>query len=326
MGKDKSRTGGDYGNRLVYRFREILFDYYFGHHDRARSALSRWAAEVVARYRGVPGGAAVLSDEALARWPTDAALTTSEAFRRSSLRRASRSRSERLPIAQFLCDVLVGEWGEGDIKVLLTLRNQPDWLGSQYAQSSNLIRNASTADFERQVRRLLDAGDAYIDWSQWVAQLRDAVGEDAVTVLLQEDMDQLDYWQRLLRAVKMDESKAARFRPEALHRGNVRGDAAVGCWRLKKFNTVKTLMRDVPAIEFPAASSAWKHAVRGTRNIHQPLVRRLLDRRRQGEILLRPELRREILEALGAGNAELGRMLGRDLAPLGYMPEAESRR
>lgn len=92
------------------------------------------------------------------------------------------------------------------IKILLTLRNQPQWLASLYAQHSG-VDSASTLDFERQVRNLMcdDSlnGGGFLNWDKMVHDLYRAVGKDNVYVLLIEDINKLSYWKTLAEASEL---------------------------------------------------------------------------------------------------------------------------
>ena len=119
-----------------------------------------------------------------------------------------RNRRHRpVPIAEFLrkyFDPAIADLAS--TKVVITLRNQADYLASLYAQYSKLRRNAGQTDFERQVHNLIASQDPSIDWDGVITDLEWAVGPDNITVLFFEDIaDQDFFWERLGKAMGLSE-------------------------------------------------------------------------------------------------------------------------
>jgi hypothetical protein len=112
------------------------------------------------------------------RWPIGTGFWASEPA-------INTARHSIVPYLEALSNNL---WKHGKVKVIIVLRNQPEWLASMYAQRSAFVRNASQQDFERQIGELINRGETYIDWSLLVTKLRAAVGFDNVLTLLYEDM------------------------------------------------------------------------------------------------------------------------------------------
>ena len=75
------------------------------------------------------------------------------------------------------------------IKVIVCIRKQDDWLASRYAQSSAFIKNASQADFEKQIDNLLfDPGIYYrvglwTDYYRLYCLLAELIGSDNLLFL-----------------------------------------------------------------------------------------------------------------------------------------------
>ncbi len=88
-------------------------------------------------------------------------------------------------------------WQEGNVKVVLVLRNQADWLASRYIQRARRCLEASQDDFEKRTRAVLQDSDRHLDWSLWVDELRDKVGTSNVGVFLLEDMSATHFWSDL---------------------------------------------------------------------------------------------------------------------------------
>ncbi len=146
-------------------------------HPSWERAVRRWGEHVRAwkRAQGISSPALAVSSEALsspARFPERAFVDNLRAL------------DERV-------------WREGDVKALLVLRNQAEWLGSRYAQGSLKTIEASQRDFEAYVQRVIDSGQDVLDWSQWVSDLRDALGSNKVCVLLFEDIKLKQFWDAL---------------------------------------------------------------------------------------------------------------------------------
>lgn len=84
------------------------------------------------------------------------------------------------------------------MKVLLTIRNQPEWLASKYAQAAPKIYNASQVDFEARIDRYLEFDDKlWCDWGGVVQKFDEAIGRNNVTVLCMEDVGEDDFWKSL---------------------------------------------------------------------------------------------------------------------------------
>ncbi|MBN2735009.1 MAG: hypothetical protein JXQ82_09165 [Methanomicrobiaceae archaeon] len=87
------------------------------------------------------------------------------------------------------------------IKVLVTLRNQPEWLGSLYAKDSTTIKGASKEDFEQKVRLLMsddsvNKGGCF-NWGKLVHDLERIAGKDNIYVVLLEEMNSDAYWKTI---------------------------------------------------------------------------------------------------------------------------------
>jgi len=84
------------------------------------------------------------------------------------------------------------------IKVLLTIRNQPEWLASKYAQASPKIFGASQKDFENRMECFGKLSNKF--WCNWggvVKDLDEELGEKNVIVLCMEDIGENEFWRDL---------------------------------------------------------------------------------------------------------------------------------
>jgi len=197
----------------------------------------------------------------------------------------------------------------GQVRVLLTLRNQTDWLASLYAQRSHKIVGASQVDFEEQVRRIIGEDDPILDFASLVASLSGVVGRDRMHVLLMEDMDDHSYWDELGRLIGVDLSDVVADRPVANRRSG-----AVDEWGLRPAQRGHLRAGVFGRRPTPGAPSKWTlkafaHPL--------PLARALL--RRRGRVIRVGEgLRGEVRAHCGESNDRLAKLLDRDLAALGY--------
>lgn len=123
-------------------------------------------------------------------------------------------------------------WTYGDVKVVLVLRNQAEWLISRYAQSASLIDNPSQSSFESWVESLLDHNCEYLDWSARVGNLREVLGERNVQVLLFEEIKSPEFWETLNNFLMLgSESSLCRSGFNIKPSNALKNDD--GLWRLK---------------------------------------------------------------------------------------------
>lgn len=274
--------------------------------------LDAWRATVLQRLTDAGAGDAervVISQERLAGWSQDGSAFSPITGRLSDAGRTARRGPH--PFAAFVREHVVPAWAEhGDVRVLITLRNQYDWLCSHYAQLSNRIIGASQSDFEQQVQRILASDDAYLDFASLVDAFGSAVGQERVSVLLLEDIASADYWDALSSLVGTKLPKEGSEQQRANQRSTAEG------WELRAYDRRKypirvTLVGQEPTPDHP---SMWT-----LRAVTHPLhAARVLVRRRGSAIGPNDELRAAIRAHFRGSNTRLGEHLGRDLAPLGY--------
>lgn len=75
-----------------------------------------------------------------------------------------------------------------DVKAIIVLRNQADWIASRYAQRSWRNLWASQSDFERQVKNVLSNNRSHVDWFRHIELLNRALGRNKVLVLFYEEL------------------------------------------------------------------------------------------------------------------------------------------
>ncbi|MBC2837438.1 hypothetical protein [Paragemmobacter straminiformis] len=192
-------------------------------------------------------------------------------------------RRHRIPFVSLLEEDLLPTLAArgGSLRVVLSLRNQPEWLGSFYAQSASRIRGAGQRNFETQIAALIAGRDASIDFMEMVRSLEAVLGRDGLRILLQEDMGAPDFADRAVEAFDLQ-------------------DCALGM-RLMSSRNVKS-----------SGEGLWK--IKGRKGRWPDLF----GRTGSPEIRLTDALRDRIRSHCAAGNAALAGYMGRDLAALGY--------
>lgn len=94
---------------------------------------------------------------------------------------------------------------EGQLKVIMVVRRQDEWLASRYVQSSKFIKGASQSDFEMQIGRLMNDDVYKFQEGRWLnywdvyKNIADGVGSENVLVLPYEELktDCLSFVQKI---------------------------------------------------------------------------------------------------------------------------------
>jgi hypothetical protein len=109
-----------------------------------------------------------------------------------------------------------------EIKILLTVRRQPEWLASLYAQRSIRILGASQEDFEDQVRQLLamDQVPIPLDFAQTVYELGSSIQATSVLVLPIESISTVGYRRALADFLGVEEPGQGIFQEKLNQRRN----------------------------------------------------------------------------------------------------------
>lgn len=200
--------------------------------------------------------------------------------------------------APALCPVRVAEhirwldeyfWNGAEVRIVLSLRRQDEWLTSAYAEQAFKMDVSGQKDFEAKMRAAVDPAEfgrfSYLDYGRLVELLRHAVGEENLFVMLHEELKEkpAETLASLCRFIGLDE-----YPPQIPEgRENVR---AVG-------------------------SNRWKLHDRAP---EKKRVARRLAQGREEAIELHEGLRAQILEYCRPFNLGLSRLLGHDLGRYGY--------
>ena len=272
--------------------------------------LQSWRAKVLATFDDHLPDRVILSQERLANWwMLDGGCYTPVLWLMSD--RGLGRREGRHPLASFIRDALIPAWRPlGEVRILLTLRNQYDWLSSHYAQLSNRLVGASQADFERQVWRIVRSGDRYLDFADLAESLSEAVGRKYLTVLLHEDMNSERYWRSLSGLLGKEILRPERDADHENRRSSTRG------WELRPRDRTKYPLRREVFGRISTSGQLREWTVRGV--IPPGRVLAALFQPRGTHIAEDPALRTAIQRAYRESNNRLGHFLDRDLAELGY--------
>lgn len=161
----------------LYQSKGSLQDW--GTIDWEDTARSWWASA-----QQWPQGELLLSLEGLYRWPDP--KTGHPWPLMGQGKESNSSRTGTHPIVEFI-DRLRGIFDHCQIRVLVTFRNQADFLASLYAQLSYRMPSPNQNDFDDKVKDLLARRDPFLDWGGLTQGLSQVVGQQNLKVCLFED-------------------------------------------------------------------------------------------------------------------------------------------
>ena len=256
------------------------------------------------------------------RWPDTARVIMSNEMLSGANRLSDR------PMLKVLLLLRQRFWTEGDIKVVLVLRNQAARLASGYAQGAGSRLKPGQADFERSVERSLNSRRhlRLFDYSRWLEGLESVVGPENFCVLLLEESRTVEFWQQLADFCRLERFKSETMISPETSKKNVRSRSP-DSWSISEF---------APAARAKVMVDKWLNALWA--NNLQPKQRNRLRRRaieqlevhyrrkyekvsndeRETEFHLSPQVMETMRARCGQFNAKLAQQLGRDLEPLGY--------
>ena len=274
------------------------------------------------RFRGNMGAARKWRNQVLQHgaeaWPGIERLIASTEFL------TSRNKLHPRPIVPFLKRFSRDVWLDGQVKVILVLRNQADRIASGYAQISSGIYGASQAHFEGYVSRLLKHDAKLLDLSSWVEDLFQALGNENICVLLMEEIGSVSFWNNLKTFTNLEEFDATSMISE---NGMNQRKTSANTWRISEFsawNRSKSQAGKVVGLLWPGGR--W-HLMRrrtaltfagGFSLLHSMNPARLRERHRGDCIVLTDEIRQRIREQARPYNDRLSMLLEKDLSAIGY--------
>lgn len=193
-------------------------------------------------------------------------------------------------------------------RVAFTIRNQPDFMASLYAQISKTLVYPGQQDFEEKVRRFLQSDDPFFHWSKTLSQIENLVGPENLAVFVYETgVDCVA--QELADFLEISWS---REHPIGYTKRKGDGDA----WVIQRHNA--RIIRKALRILWPL-DVAVKTRRKATPIVGQ-LVRKLPEVNSQfnGAIKLDSDWRRTILNHYVCENRELQRFTPHNLTHRGY--------
>ena len=238
------------------------------------------------------------------------------------------SRMDDRPVLKILSTLKEELWPEGQIKVVLILRNQAARLASSYAQSSATMWHPGQADFERYLERHLSSRRhvRLLDYQAWLDGLGEILGADNVCTLLLEDSQTPEFWQSL-----SDFCQLENFQPESMldrrsSTHNVRSRGAKS-WTLQPLDIDSMARNNVekwfnlfwPSGHFrQTRKSLMSRVTRMAKKACETKLSRHDTQRRETEIHLSHSAMQAVRTRCGAANEKLALQLGRDLSSLNY--------
>lgn len=255
----------------------------------------------------------ILSRESLSNWFSSGMhYSTPILTACPAIFRGFSSRRHPAPIVPFLSDYVLPQW-PGEVKFILSLRNQPEWLASLYAQLSNRIRSATQNDFDMQIRRAVITQDPYLNWYEWYRALTGLVGHNKLHVLLLEEMNKPEYWANL-------SSFCGHPMPQenSVHENRKSDESTY--WCVQPFSTIAFVDRYWDKTQFPNSRRVViKAGSCVSQRLIDPIVRFTGFEKRDERVFLTNELRREILNRVSDSNVMLADAIAKDLQSLGYL-------
>lgn len=248
----------------------------------------------------------LISDEALMHWKSPRHPEASEYVTLRN-RKVDTPRSGPHPIVEFLkiiSDRLPNGW---ELRAILTLRNQADFLGSLYAQTQGSIYSQKGNPGLDFLENALTTRDASLGFYGIVKSIQDMVGNQNLCLLFYEDGLKYNS-QRIIDFIGAEELREPSWEKSQLNAKRI----GEGIWKtspqwpravvsaalmLKQFRLGRLLMRTVVSIA--------------------PGLKRLVTRRRR-TITLSEEQRSRIKSHFSNDTRKLSDLIGRDLYELGY--------
>lgn len=209
-------------------------------------------------------------------------------------------------------------WTCGEVKVVVTVRNQPEWIASLYAQRSYRIQRASQKDFEREVDEVLKHRGDFLDWNSLVRGLQCVLADGMLKVLFFEEINQSFFWDELSEFAEL---KSVQLVPDSSVRENVNSIGGMR-WKIKQRARPDC---SYMALLTPFSNRFWVKDLKKCAGNYVALMDNLLPIPGVGrgkEFVLRESIRGRILDRYELSNQELAKMVKRnDLSVLGYLKE-----
>jgi hypothetical protein len=223
-----------------------------------------------------------------------------------------------ITLTKFLRKLSSQIWTHGHVRIIITLRNQIEWIMSKYAQASAKIPDASQEDFERRLADFVRCDDSiWADWSQWVSQMHSVVGSENVCVLLIEEMHNYSYWSKLAQFIQVDEKNFSHLiTKESRVEKKKRIDEKT--WGLSKYSFAEDIGKRWSQSNY----NLLRKLVIKSLKTHEKVISftryTISDELRSKLIHVSDDVQQKIKGYVGPSNVKLSKILGRDMEYLGY--------
>jgi hypothetical protein len=204
-------------------------------------------------------------------------------------------------------------WKIGNVKVLLVLRRQPEWLASLYAERSKLNFGASQIHFEKEINQLIERQDDFIDWSQWVNDLYECLGEKNVCVLFMEDMHKQEFWKQFIEFMDISNLDINEITSQKQRKYNKRNSGSQ-VWNISTLYPAQTIKKN-----FDKSKYATRMLCELARFVSIFIDITSLDRKRDSKIFLTENMERRIMDYCRPFNIKLSEKLNVNLREKCYI-------
>lgn len=213
---------------------------------------------------------------------------------------------QRQCIANLIMSKKNNMWEYGQIKILLIIRKQSDFLPSLYSEFSRFMINPSTADFERrtqfilnnQIHRQLDYFSLYYD-------LKDVFGSN-LCVLCLEEINDPKFWKKMIDFLGLSNMSADGFVKD-LSRDN---EKKIGDRTYR-----------IPELDLKCARTAFRRDKANAQLLllnFSSYYRRLISKKREKKFHINKDLENQISEKYSLYNKKFAAIADSDLEEFGY--------
>lgn len=231
------------------------------------------------------------------------------------------------PIVKFLNEINQKIFDGNSIKVIIVFRNQAEMMASEYAQNSNIKYNASQKDFENWVsRKLTHVNNSILDWGEWAKCLINTFGKENVCILLLEEIQTLDFWEKLVSFIDARVLNAENLHQHSAKKSKNKRKIDDKTWGLRPFDLKKKANVDVRKIKYFLSSIGLKGNI--IENIttysidlrvkYLSLLKYQDHRLMASDIRLNSEIEKKIRDHYRESNYILSKILGKNIHKLGY--------
>ncbi|WP_155996123.1 hypothetical protein [Thioalkalivibrio sp. ALJ7] len=211
--------------------------------------------------------------------------------------------SRQFPVAAHLARLIEHKPSHISVDVVVTVRNQVEWLASLYAQQSHLMKAPSQEDFEARTRNILrepaTRGSGFIEYNALYQALSGVIGKSHVHMLFLEEIGTNTFWSYLGKVSELPVDYSSLIDPEK-NRENVRS-VADSRWALRRDERLKKT-------QFYKKASRYQLGKRVLNSVQSRLFSR--DR---GVIEMTADLESAIRSRFHESNRRLAQLLKREL-------------